>query len=295
MAVYQTYNATLIREDLNNIITMITPQETPIFSGLGSEKATATYHEWAKDSLANAAANAQLESRTYSAGTNTAPVRTGAYTQILSKTFEVTDTNEAVVSAGDEASYEYRMAKAMKELARDCEYNIVNQTGNSGGSASARALKGILSWISTNSVTGTGTATEYLTKTMVDDGLQKAYDQGGKIDKIYCNSFQQRKFDSFTTPVTRNLDATTNVYTNYIRVYDSAFGTAEIIVDRNAGLTDKIIGLQSDMWKWASLRPLKHTEAAKSGSTRKGNLELEGTLVSKNEAASFKIIGLKTS
>lgn len=295
MAVYQTYNATLIREDLEDIITNIDPTETPIFSSIGREKALSTYHEWATDSLANAAANAQLESRTYSAGSNTAPVRTGGYTQILSKTFEVTDTNEAVASAGNETSYEYRMAKAMKELAIDCEYNIVNQTGNSGGSASARKMKGILTWITTNNVTGTGTGAEALTKTMVDDALQKAYDQGGKIDKIYCSSFQQRKFDGFTTPVTRNLDATTNVYTNYIRVYDSAFGTAEIVVDRNAGLTDTIIGLQTDMWKWASLRPLKHTEAAKSGSTRKGNLELEGTLVSKQEKASFKITGLKTS
>ena len=39
------------REDLANFITMITRDETPFMSSIGSAKATAIYHEWQTDKL----------------------------------------------------------------------------------------------------------------------------------------------------------------------------------------------------------------------------------------------------
>ena len=43
--IFQTYQAIGNREDLIDIITDISPLETPMLSSFGKTKATATYHE----------------------------------------------------------------------------------------------------------------------------------------------------------------------------------------------------------------------------------------------------------
>lgn len=47
-----TYTAVGNREDLSDIITNISPTETPLYSMFGKATAKATYHEWIEDSLA---------------------------------------------------------------------------------------------------------------------------------------------------------------------------------------------------------------------------------------------------
>jgi hypothetical protein len=58
---FTTYSAKGIREDLSNVITNISPEETPYQSNIGRETITNTLFEWQTDALADAAANAQLE------------------------------------------------------------------------------------------------------------------------------------------------------------------------------------------------------------------------------------------
>jgi len=58
---FTTYSAKGIREDLSNVITNIAPEETPYQSNIGRETVSNTLFEWQTDTLADAAANAQLE------------------------------------------------------------------------------------------------------------------------------------------------------------------------------------------------------------------------------------------
>jgi hypothetical protein len=58
---FTTYSAKGIREDLSNLITNISPEETPFMSNIGRENVTNTLFEYQTDALAAAAANAQLE------------------------------------------------------------------------------------------------------------------------------------------------------------------------------------------------------------------------------------------
>ncbi len=58
---FLTYSAKGIREDLSNIITNIAPEETPYMSNIGRENVSNSLFEWQTDTLASAAANAQLE------------------------------------------------------------------------------------------------------------------------------------------------------------------------------------------------------------------------------------------
>ena len=50
------------REDLENVIYRVAPEDTPFISNIGKVKASAIAHEWQTEALANAdATNAQLE------------------------------------------------------------------------------------------------------------------------------------------------------------------------------------------------------------------------------------------
>ena len=291
---FKTYDAAGIREDLIDIITNISPTETPMLSRFAKVRASNTYHEWQTDSLAAAAANAVVEGNDPDAPSLTATTRTGNYTQISRKVWRTTETMEAVLKAGRASEFSYQMAKKMKELARDMEYALVNGTGNSGASATARQLKGVLSWISTTNTTGTGTGTQALTETMYNDTLQDIYDQGGNPNVTYANGFQKRKISAFSTPSTRNINVEDKKLIATVDIYDSDFGLQQIILDRYMP-TDEVAILQEDLWRVGFLRPVKYKELPDNGGGPKGMHEAEYTLEALNEAASGKITQLTTS
>lgn len=289
-----TYDAVGNKEDLLDVITNISPTETPMFSSFGKVKAKSTYHEWLTDSLATATANAHIEGADYSFSKRDPRTRLGNWTQIFQTPVEVSDTQRAVETAGLEDEFAYQMAKALKEHARDIEYALVKGTGNSGASGTARELKGVLAWISTNVETGTGTGTEALTEDMFNDALQAIWEEGGHPDTAYANGFQKRQISSFTASSTKFVEADKKEIIQGVDVYDSDFGRIKIVADRYMD-TDKVAILQSDLWKVAVLRPTKSIDVAKVGSSTRGVVESELTLEARNEAGSGKIVDLTTS
>lgn len=196
------------REDLLDVITNISPTETPMFSSFGKTKAKNTTHEWLTDSLASAAANSNIEGDDYSFENLTARSRLSNQTQIFVTPVRVSDTQRAVDTAGFEDEYAYQMAKKLKEHARDIEYAIVADSASaSGDTATARTLKGVLEWISTNIESGSSSATgEDLTESMFNDCLQDIWDSGGQPQTVYCNGYQKRQISDFSTN-TRNVAA----------------------------------------------------------------------------------------
>jgi len=131
------------REDLANFITMITRDETPFMSSIGSAKATAIYHEWQTDKLEVPGNSTIGEGTDYlepsSAGgggvgtdgdffNKSGPNRTrlGNYTQINGKTIAVSGTRRAVDQAGVADEYAYQLKKRGTELRRDVEHDMIH-------------------------------------------------------------------------------------------------------------------------------------------------------------------------
>ena len=56
-----TLNSIGNREDLSDTIDRVAAEETPVYSALSRTKASARFHEWQTEGLANPAVNAQLE------------------------------------------------------------------------------------------------------------------------------------------------------------------------------------------------------------------------------------------
>ena len=272
----------------------ISPTETPMLSRFSKVPASNTTHEWQTDSLSAAASNAYVEGADSDAPALTATTRESNNTQISRKLWRVTDTMEAVDKAGRGSEYAYQMAKHMKELARDMEFSLVNGTGNSGASGTARELKGVMAWIDTNNATGTGTGAEDLTEDMYNGLLQDIYDEGGNPDVTYANGYQKRKISAFSTPSTRNINVEDKRLIATVDVYDSDFGLQQIILDRYMP-ADEVAVLQEDLWRVAMLRPVNYKELPDNGGGPKGQVEAEYTLEALNEKASGKITNLSTS
>jgi hypothetical protein len=290
----KTYNVSTNREDLTDVLKVITRSETPFFSSLGKSKATGTYHEWSTYSLTTGSDNAQIEGADYTLALNTAPSRTGAYTQIFFKQAKVSKSQQSVDAAAIDDMLAKQIQWRMKEIATDVEEALFTGTGNSGASGTARRIKGALAWVTTNVETGTGTATEYLTEDMYNDNLQAIWDQGGKPDTSYVNSFQKRKISSFATSNTRYQEPTAGKLQNYVSVYESDFGVMKIELD--SFITSSVVlNVQSDLWALANLRPFMVDDYPSVGSYVAKIIEGECTLEARQQAGNGQITGLKTA
>lgn len=294
MGTFQTYQAVGNKEDLLPLIVNITPTKTPMLSAFAKVKAKGTLHEWLQDSLEAAGTNVVVEGSDAVAGTVIPRVRVNNYCQINRKTYQISDTQEAVDKAGIESENDYQREKKLKEVARDMEYSLVNGTGNAGASGTAREIKGVLAFITENVETGTGTGNETLTEDMYNDLLQTIYDGGGDPDTTYVNGFQKRKISGFSGNATKNIDAKEKKAINSIGIYESDFGIQRIFLSRFMS-ADTVVALERDKWRIAMLRSVKSTPLAKVGSSTKTMIEAEWTLEALHQAASGKITQLNTA
>jgi len=264
MATLLTYSAVGNREDLSDIITNISPTDTPLYSMFGRTSAKATYHEWIEDELEQPGANAAVEGADFTIGTPTTRVRKGNYTQIFTKGYGVSGTQEVVLKAGIKSEIAYQMQKAMKSIALDVEYAIINNLAAvAGDSVTARQMGGIQAFVSTNVLDNGGTL-RALTEDLLNDGIQAAWQAGGKPDVVVCSGKQKRVISGFTAGVTKFLDAEDKRLVRSVDVYESDFGVVEIVPNRLMP-DDRIFILEKGRWKIAYLRPFKQEEVAKVG------------------------------
>jgi len=296
-AVDTTFNLIGEQEDLTDILTVITPDETPLWSKLGKGKASMTLHEWQTVILSDTEENAQTEGFTASYSASTPTVRPNNYTQIFNKTIEVSETALAVNFAGRADEFAFQTKLRMKEMARDIERAIIQQTATAGGATSPRKMKGILGWLTTNSLTGASAATALtaMSEAKYNNLLEDIYDSGGFPNASYCNGFVKRAISAFSTAgATRNVSSDDKRLVANIDMYESDFGMQSIVLDRHMPKGTMMI-IDESMFSIPILRAPKMTDMAKIGDGRRASIVGELTLAALNEASSGKVIGLATA
>lgn len=283
---FQTYQAIGIREDLIDVIVNISPTKTPVLSMTESVRAMSTLHEWQTDALTAATANAAVEGDD-SAGTAVGPTtRLNNRTQILTKNFIISGTEEIVRKAGRASEVGYQVQKLTKELATDIEYALVINTATvTGASATARQMKGIAGWITTNA--STSGSNRALTAALLDANLAVIWAAGGDPDVILSGGAQKIAIAGFTQN-TRYISAEAAKVVNAVDIYQSSFGTLKTVLSHvmNATLPNTLFNLDMSYWRKAWLRPVMMHELSKTGDSRKFQLVAELTLESLNEKAS---------
>ena len=308
-APFSTYDAIGNREDLSDFIYMISPTDTPFLSGIPRTTADATLHEWQTDALATAADNAVIEGDEATTDVATATTRLTNYTQISDKVPRVTGTQEAVNKAGRRSELAYQIAKRSKELKRDIETGLLKDTAKvAGNDSTARVSAGYPTWVATNdsvgsggssptgdgSDTGTAGTARSLTEALLKTVLQGCWDQGGDPDCVLPNSFNKQVFSTFTGNATRNIGAQDRELVATVDIYESDFGSLEVIPERFGVASDMPV-IQKDMWALAPLRPFRLVDLARTGDTERKQLIIEWCLESRNEAASGIVRALSTS
>ena len=312
---FDSYDVKGIREDLENVIYDISPEETPFYSSLKKVKASNTYHEWQTDSLRSSAANAHIEGDDTVGEARTATTRLGNYTQIFKNSVIIPDTDEGLDKAGRAAEMAYQVLKIAKEQKLDIEKALFDNNKYEVGSASAaRELAGCGAYVSSNvaniggsgganptgSVPGNtartdGTATVF-TQADFDTVMQGIWESGGNPDTVYLSAFQMNKALDFTgyNNQRSHIEATSKTVVKAVDIYVTPWGTVEFTPSRENRGRDVWI-MDSDMWACGVLRPTKNTELAKTGDSTKRQVLTELTLISKNEAASGLVADCTTS
>jgi len=307
MATYQTYTAIGQREDLSDIIYNISPTDTPLMSSIGKTKATAVYHEWQVDSLADASlSNAAVEGADATSATMGVTTRAGNRTQIFQKTVQIAGTLEAVDKAGRKSEKAYQLAKASSEVKRDMELTLLsNQVASNGNSSTARTMGGLQAWLNTNGDFGTSGVAGANGTTARVDGTDRTFDEatlktvvkevyqsGGNPKVLMVNPAHKQLVSAFAGIAAQRYMAPSNEATTIIGaadVYLSDFGTMSVVPNRfmNAANScdETAFVVDPDMLAIAYLRPFSTNELAKTGDSEKTQLICEATLEVKNEAA----------
>ena len=292
MAVYQTYDAKTNHEDLTDVLTKIGDMTTPVYSKLRKVSAKNTLHEWSTYEHDSAAANAQIEGATYEYGALTAPSRLTNYTQIFRKTFQVSNTQQAVDPAGMEDEYAFRVQVALEAIGRDIEKALVTGSGNSGASGTGRELKGIMGFITTNISSGTGSG-RTLTEADLNSLIQDCYKNGGRPDWLLGSYTQVNKLAQLMSS-DRTYNDGNKEFTSQMLVYSSPFGRLMVEGDSQVADTELAV-LQKDMWAVAQLRPVKKIDTPETADAKNGVLIGELTLEARAEKMNGKMTGLATA
>ena len=212
---FTTYSAKGIREDLSNVITNISPEETPYMSNIGRENVTNTLFEWQTDALDSAAANAQLEGDDVTFNSVTATVRLTNYAQISRKTIVLSNTEEVVNKAGRRSELAYQIAKRGSELKRDQEFVMLNGgIAVAGDSTTARVSASLGAFVKTNTDKQTnGTDPSYttlpnsartdgnvrtFTETILKNVIQKVWTAGGTPKILMCGPVNKQRVSGFS-------------------------------------------------------------------------------------------------
>lgn len=282
------------KEDLIDIIGNISPTDTPFSSGLPVKEAKNTLHEWLTDSLASRASNAQVEGEVATFQALTTPTRVVNVTQIIRKDGMVSDTQKEIDHAGFNDVMAYQVSKKTKEWKNDLEYNAILSTINTGASGTARAMKGMLSFISTNTSAMSSAA---LSETIYNDLLEVCWNAGGNPDEVYVGGWLKRKISDFTAGSTKNVNAADKRLVRSVDVYESDFGMQKIFLCRELNSTGASTAtmalIDSQYWALAYLRKPKYTALPDDGGDRsRFKIIGEVTLECHAEAANGKITGL---
>lgn len=306
------------REDLSDTIDRIDPTDVPFYSNADKRSARAILTEWQVQELVPPAKNAQPEGfdATFAAAKPT--VRLGNYVQLAANSYIVSDTLDAVTTAGRERESTYQALLKGLEIKRDVEYSLVGNQIKKG--TDPRELASFTTWITNGSVGATGVmpvgdgsaaatpgTDRALTLAIISDAMQQAYLDGGKPTIMMMPTNLKVAFSKLAYPAGNNGSIVANEYTmssvkeaviiGSVSIFLTDFGRLDVVVNRimDAAQPKAIFLIDPQYYDVATLpgRSFKKTSLAKTGSADKGMMEWEGTLrvtAPKAHAAAFALI-----
>ena len=305
MASSTSFNTAGNSEDLTDIISILEPESTPFVSMMKKGRATGTFVEWQADKLSTPDFDGVNEGEDVSSFKNQAEdrARLGNYVQKFRDTFQVSDIQELVDTAGVANEFANAEAKAVRNLKRTIEIAFCSSQDRQAeaGSGTPYKTRGMLKWLGVggqpsdvpaayqnvaNDTTGTQTEATF------NSVLQELYEAngmpGGQLPLIAGPSLQQeisnfsRQLAAANGTYVVNQDAESRKITLTVNLYEGDFGNVAIVaslfVNRTSGsdTVDADAGLLIDP-EYVGMHSLKAesaTELEDQGGGRRGFVDV---------------------
>ena len=286
-----TYTAIGDREDLTDLIFIITPTETPVVSSMSEEMQTYRLHEWQTYALAATSTAGAIEGETISFTSGAARVRVGNYLHILSASVSVSDIQRLVNVAGVADEYAWELDQKTKILTRNLEATVIQSASASGASGTAPNMNGLQAVVTTNAATA-GAVRDF-TRAVYLAGMKVITDAGGNPDLLVAKNAVALDIADWPATIgggtasaavgTTPQDARSGaIYDGTWRTINDPWGTRTIKYDRVGILTATASGgvfaLDTTRLRLGVLDRLHVSRAAKVGMSTDGWLQWGGTL-----------------
>ena len=299
---FKTYDQVGKKEDISDVISNLSPTETPFSSLIGDEKVTNTLFQWQEDALDAVADNAQVEGADATDENMTPTVMRSNVTQIMSKTIRVAATTDAVSTYGRAKETAYQLGKKSLELKRQKEYILIGKSQDAavGTSATARRFGNVWGKDAAGtpmidaSVTVDNTATPAaLTEAMILAVNQHLYEAGADASIMMIKPGDSLIVAGFTASAgrVREIPQEDRKIVNVVDLYVSPFGEQKVVLNRFMK-ADSALVFDPKNWKTQTLRPFTRTLLAKTGDADRHFVVGEFGLKHDNYKASGAITGL---
>lgn len=302
---FDTYTATANREELADVIYNISPADTPVLSAAGKKNVSNVTFDWQTDQLQTNDATGSLEGDEIVADATPATTRESNVCQINRVTARSTGSQEASDAAGMTSLLAYSMSLRAKELKRNMETAICGKQNKTAGNATtARATRGIESWLSTNASRGTsgqnssGSVTDgtqrAFTEAMLKSVLKSGFDEGAEPTLLVVGGFNKQAVSGFTGRSNARAMIDENTASNSVDVYISDFGTLNVVPSRFSRARTGLV-LDPNMVSIAYLRDFETIDLAKTSDSSAKAMIVEYGVCMHNEAGHGIVADLTTS
>lgn len=195
--------------------------------------------------------------------------------QILRKAVNVSDTAQAVSQEHIADLFAHELSNRIVEIKRDLEYYLINGVKNDGNDGQARQMNGLLQFVKPENKTEVTTALDLKKLQNMAKTMRKAGTAAQDL-VLLCD------YNTFDIVADLFADKTT-----YIGVEDEFGSPVKKLNLTYASVVPYVIDtmpentclmVNTDFLKLAELRALIYSDLAKTGSSRKGFIEMENTL-----------------
>lgn len=293
MASFTSYDVVGKKEDISDVITMISPTKTPFTTMVKEGKIHNTIFQWQEDSLAAPnLGNAQIDGFVASDATPIPTVMRNNVSQILAKTVNVAETTDAVSRYGRAKETAYQLSKFAAEVKRDLEaIYLSGQTTAAGSAGSARTMNSYQAQVDPSLLIKTGAPATTMSEAVLMATLQALYVNGVDPSVIMVPPQEAITIANYAAAAGRYRTLNTGVgssqssVVNVIDLYVSPYGEVKVILNRFQLATDYLI-FDPGMWERPVLRSWGRETLAKVGDSTRMMIVGEFSLRHKNYFAS---------
>jgi hypothetical protein len=280
-------------------------------SAIGSSDVDNTYFEWTETDLASVNGSNRVLEGEASPGNDAATlgVRKGGYVQLSDKVIEITSSEQAVSTVGQEGKMAKQLAYKLLELKRDMESMLLqNVAANAGATGTARATAGLPAYLTSNVSRGTGGANgttsgsgssghvnaaatdasdgnkRAITETLLKGVIADCWAAGAEPSIVLCGPSQKQTISAFTGNATRFKEAEDSKINAAIDVYISDFGELQIVPTRLQRARDVLV-LDPAYAEVVYLQKTKQIDLARTGHSQRKLASVEYGLKVSSEKA----------